>query len=123
MILILAIFSISILLLIIACGVLYNKNIKLKLKLEEINNSAQELAKIGPGARGILPDYELIFEKGKDTEHHFCVTYEVEVVEVSIDKIKVKAIDFTSHDHQANDPANRTELIRFMENKWISMKK
>jgi hypothetical protein len=119
----LGIFSISILILIIACGILYRNNLRLKVKLSSANEYKESMVEIEPGDRAIIPDYELLFEKGNDKEHHFKVTYEVEVMEVSNDKIKVKAIDFTSHDHQANDPVNRTGLIQFMENKWVPRKR
>lgn len=119
----LGIFSISILTLIITCGVLYRNNLRLKLELNSANEYKESMVKIEPGDRAIIADYELCFEKGKDEEHSFSVTYEVEVLEVSKDRIKVKATGFTSQDHKANDPKNYQELIDFMENKWIARKR
>jgi hypothetical protein len=55
-----------------------------------------------------------------DTKESFHVTYEVEIVEVSMDKVKVKAIDFTSNDKFARDPKHKSAIIDFMKDKWIS---
>jgi hypothetical protein len=54
-----------------------------------------------------------------ETKENFHVTYEVEVLEVSVDKVKVKAIDYTSTDKFAKDPQNKSSIINFLQNKWV----
>ena len=73
----------------------------MKLEVEKTKKSQEDLVSIDPGDRAILPDYGL---KQVDTNESFEVTYEVEIVEVSMGKVKVKAIDFTSNDKFARDP-------------------
>ena len=57
-----------------------------------------------------------------DTKEKFSVTYEVEILEVSIDRVKVKAIDFTSNDKFGKDPKHKSSIVDFMKDKWISKK-
>ena len=39
-----------------------------------------------------------------------------------MDKVKVNAVDYTSNDKFAKDPNNRSSIINFLQNKWISKK-
>jgi hypothetical protein len=107
-------------------GKLYSKNVSLqvemanmKLTVDKVNQAQEELVSIDPGDRAILPEYGL---KTVDTNENFHVTYEVEITEVSMDKVKVKAIDFTSNDKFAKDPKNKSSIINFLQNKWVSKK-
>jgi hypothetical protein len=50
------------------------------------------------------------------------VTYEVEIIEVSENKIKVSAYDFTSTDSFARDPTNKQNIIGFFQNQWVPKK-
>lgn len=118
--------SFSVLISLIFIGKLYLKNINLqkeivnmKLTVDKVSQAQEELVSIDPGDRAILPDYGL---QQVDTKEDFHVTYEVEVLEVSIDKVKVKAIDYTSTDRFAKDPKNKSAIINFLQNKWVNKK-
>jgi hypothetical protein len=90
-----------------------------KALLDKTLKDAEELVSIDPGDRAILPDYGL---KQVDTNESFEVTYEVEIVEVAMDKVKVKAIGFTSNDRFAKDPKNKSSIINFLQDKWVKKK-
>ena len=116
--------SFAVLICLIFIGVLYFNNIKLqvemanmKLTVDKVNQAQEDLISIDPGDRAILPDYGL---QHTDTKESFSVTYEVEVLEVSMDKVKVKAIDYTSTDKFAKDPKNKQAIINFLQDKWVS---
>ena len=120
----LIILSIALFLNIIFIIRLYETNSKLKSEVEMLKSEVekskqdkQELISIDPGDRAIIPNYGMI---QTDTKESFHVTYEVEIVEVSVDKVKVKAIDFTSNDKFARDPKHKSAIIDFMKDKWIS---
>jgi hypothetical protein len=98
---------------------LKSENDKLKSEVDKSKKDKEELVSIDPGDRAILPDYGL---QHTDTKESFHVTYEVEIVEVSVDKVKVKAIDFTSNDKFAKDPKHKSAIIDFMKDKWIAKK-
>jgi len=107
-------------------GFLYSKNVGLqkemanmKLTVDKVNQAQEELVSIDTGDRAILPDYGL---QHTDTKENFSVTYEVEVLEVSMDKVKVKAINFTSTDKFAKDPKNKSSIINFLQDKWVKKK-
>jgi hypothetical protein len=118
--------SFSVLVSLIFIGKLYSSNIGLqkemtnmKLTVDKVNQAQEELVSIDPGDRAILPEYGL---KTVDTNENFHVTYEVEITEVSMDKVKVKAIDYTSNDRFAKDPKNKSSIINFLQSKWVSKK-
>jgi hypothetical protein len=120
----LIVLSFSVLVSLIFIGKLYSSNVSLqkevtnmKLTIDKVNQAQEELISIDTGDRAILPDYGL---QHTDTKENFSVTYEVEVLEVSMDKVKVKAIDYTSNDKFAKDPNNRSSIINFLQNKWVS---
>lgn len=114
--------SLSTFLGLIFIGVLFNKNIKLqkeisemKLAVEKANQEQEELVSIDVGDRAIIPNYGLTY---KDTDS-FNVTYEVEILEVSEDKVKVKSIDYTTTDKIARDPQLKPSILAFIDGKWI----
>ena len=122
----LIVLSFSILISLIFIGKLYSKNInlqkelsKMKSEVEKVNQAQEELVSIDSGDRAILPDYGL---QHTDTKESFNVTYEIEILEVSMDRVKVKAIDYTSTDKFAKDPKNKSSIINFLQNKWVSKK-
>ena len=122
----LIVLSFSVLISLIFIGFLYSKNLGLqkemanmKLEVEKTKKYQEDLVSIDPGDRALLPEYGL---KTIDTNENFHVTYEIEITEVSIDKVKVNAIDYTSNDKFAKDPNNRSSIINFLQNKWISKK-
>jgi hypothetical protein len=93
---------------------------KAKLDLNKTKEDAQELVEIEAGDNAIVPGYGLS-TKGSDDEKSisFTVTYEVEILEVSVDSVKVKAIDYRSHDSYAKDPANKQAILNFMTGSWL----
>lgn len=95
---------------------LQKENDNLKLISDKTLKDAEELVSIEPGDKAILPDYGL---QHAETKESFTVTYEVEVVEVSLDKVKVKAVDFTSEDKFAKDPKNKSSIVNFLQDKWV----
>ena len=122
----LIVLSFSVLISLIFIGKLYLSNIGLqkemanmKLEVEKTKKAQEDLVSIDLGDRALLPEYGL---KTLDTNESFHVTYEIEITEVSIDKVKVNAIDYTSNDKFAKDPNNRSSIINFLQNKWISKK-
>jgi hypothetical protein len=122
----LIVLSFTVLISLIFIGKLYLKNTNLqeeisnmKLEVEKTKKSQEELVSIDPGDRAILPDYGL---KQVSTNESFEVTYEVEVLEVSMDKVKVKAINYTSTDMFAKDPKNKSSIINFLQDKWVKKK-
>ena len=118
--------SLTVLVSLVFIGFLYSKNVGLqkemanmKLTVDKVNQAQEELVSIDPGDRAILPDYGL---SHTETKEDFHVTYEVEILEVSVDKVKVKAIDYTSTDKFAKDPKNKLAIINFLQDKWVKKK-
>ncbi len=97
---------------------LKQKIIKIKEKNSEMEKFNDDLMLIEPGDKAILPDYQLKATT-KTTNESFSVTYELEIVEISENKVKVIALDFTSSDKAGKDPANKAGIIEFMKNKWV----
>jgi hypothetical protein len=98
---------------------LTEENVVLKSEKEKSESQTSEIISIDPGDKAIIPNYGLTHT---DTKENFSVTYEVEILEVSLDKVKVVATDFTSNDSFARNPKHRSAIIGFMKNKWISKK-
>lgn len=72
-----------------------------------------------PGRKGLLCNFALT---QSSTKTDFKVTYEVEILEVSENKVKVSAYDFTSTDSFARDPSNRSAIVGFFQNQWVPKK-
>jgi len=90
--------------------------------LQEVSRTKkdkQELISIDPGDKAIVSNYGLVYGKGTSGEVTFSVTFEVEIVEVSMDKVKVKATDFVANDKTGRDHSNRQGILDFMQNKWL----
>ena len=87
-------------------------------QLEKQIKQQEELISIEPGDRAIVPNFGLCY-KDQDNFH---VTYEVEIVEVSVDKVKVKSIDFASTDTIAKDPKRKQGILDFVDGEWLSKK-
>ena len=118
--------SFTVLVSLVFIGLLYSKNVGLqkemanmKLTVDKVNQAQEDLVSIDPGDKAILPDYGL---SHTETKEDFHVTYEVEILEVSVDKVKVKAIDYTSTDKFAKDPKNKLAIINFLQGKWVNKK-
>ena len=86
----------------------------LKSKLEKAKEESE--TPIEPGDSAILPEFGLT---SKTDSQSFTVDYEVDIVEVSEDRVKVRATGYTSHDSYAKDPANRQSIIAFMQDHWV----
>ena len=95
----------------------YNNVQKEKQKVEQFK---EDLVSINIGDRVIYPDYGLVYDKGGDNEYHFNVTYELIVNDVTKDKVKVTAVDFTTTDSKINsDAGKRNGIISYMKDKWL----
>ena len=103
-------------------GDLKNELYEIKNKNNEMEKFNEDLMLIEPGDKVIYPDYGLVKDSGGPNEKSFKVTYELEVLDTSRDKVKVKAVDFTSTDAIGRDPQNKQGIIQFMDNKWVSKK-
>lgn len=89
------------------------------VEVEKTKQYQEELVSIEIGDKAIIPNYALT---RIDTKENFEVTYEVEIVEVSTKKVKVRAVNFTSTDKFARDPKNKHSIIQFLQDKWIDRK-
>ena len=86
----------------------------LKSKLERAKEESETPRE--PGDSAILPEFGLT---SKTDSQSFTVDYEVDIVEVSEDRVKVRATGYTSHDSYAKDPANKQSIITFMQDHWV----
>jgi hypothetical protein len=119
-ILIISVFILSILCFLIVSNIkirtknkyLSDDNSKLQKKVDDFKNYI-------PGRKGIIYNFPL---QQTSTKTDFKVTYEVEIIEVSENKIKVSAYDFTSTDSFARDPTNKQNIIGFFQNQWVPKK-
>lgn len=85
-------------------------------KLKADVKKVEEVTLIEPGDKALIPDYGL---SHKTTNESFTVDYEVEILEVSTDQVKVKALSYTSHDSFALDPRNNQSIINFLQSTWV----
>lgn len=90
---------------------------KTMLEMRSRLDRAEDAYGMEPGDCAILPEYGLT-TKG-DNPVAFTVDYEVDIVEVSADRVKVNATGYTSHDGIAKDPAKRQSIIAFMQGQWV----
>jgi len=119
-ILIISVFILSILCFLIVSNIkirtknkhLSDDNLKLQKKIDDFKNYI-------PGRKGIVYNFSL---QQVSSKIEFKVTYEVEIIESSENKIKVSAYDYTSNDTFAKDPSNRNSIINFFQNQWIAKK-
>lgn len=99
---------------------LFKENDSLKKSSDKVRKYTDDLLSIKVGDRAILPNYELVYDKTDSYKtDSFHVNYEVEIIEISTSKVKVKAIDFQSNDTIGRDPKNKSRIIAFMQNKWV----
>ena len=97
----------------------YNRNIELIVENKSLEKEIEKLSNnyydILPGKKALVSDYKFIFNK-KDK---FSVDYEVDILEISERRVKVKAYDYTSNDAIANDPSSKNSIVSFLDYKWI----
>lgn len=122
------ILSSCLLVLITYVGILYKKVEALKDELksakEEFDNQKSKYTKekelltsISIGDKALISNYGLCYtEKKKEFE----VTYEVEIIDISDKKVKVKSINFIPNCSVGRDPANHQGILNFIDNKWVS---
>ena len=79
------------------------------IKLKSDVKKVEEVIQIEPGDKALLPDYGLT---SKTDNVNFHVDFEVEILEVSVDQVKVKAVDYTSLDTYPNDSKNKQSIIK-----------
>lgn len=103
-----------------------NKNKLMKkelIKSKDINKKStkkiNDFLKFKIGDRGIL-DYTL---RKSPENKSFDLTYEVEIMGVSNNRVKVKVLGFNSFDSIANDSSNKSSIIKFIDGKWIPSNK
>jgi hypothetical protein len=102
---------------------LIDKNKELKSNVDKLESKKKENDKLALeaelvnliGCRATLP--QSLTYNDKDS---FSVVYEVEIVDISKDKAKIKVLDFSSTDKIANESAKRSGIINFMNNKWVN---
>jgi hypothetical protein len=121
--------SISIFILIIFLIVLGNKYFSSQLELNNLKSNFEKekekidkLVEIEPGDNAIIPNYGLQYtddSSGKEVVTSFKVTYEVEILEVAKDKVKVTAKDFTSVDSIGRDSSKKQGILNFLKDKWV----
>ncbi len=92
---------------------------ELKLQIDKLKDEVKKVEKvveIEPGDKALLPDYGLTC---KTDNQNFTVDYEVEILEVSVDQVKVKALSYTSQDSFAKNPQNKHSIINFLQSAWV----
>ncbi len=104
---------------------LLDKNSALLKELAAAKEAAEkehEIFGIAPGDTGIIKDFSIVNTNPKrnPVEIAYKVTFEVTILEVAKDSVKVTATGYTSFDKFARDSANRPGIIQFMTEKWVS---
>lgn len=74
---------------------------------------------VSPGDTGLINNYSLQHNRKDGTQYAFHVDFEVSIIELSEKRLKVSAIDYTTNDAWAKDPANRQGIINFFQNQWV----
>ena len=109
---------------------LYNSFDKLRLEFnnikkekEKVEKFKEDLVSINVGDKVISFSYSLVYDRGGKDEHSFDVDYELIVTDVTKDKVKVTAIDFTTKDSKVNaDSSKKRGIIDYMKDKWLDKK-
>lgn len=115
--------SLIILALLFACFKLYNDNLSLRGDKTTADKFKADLVTIKPGDHGIVPNFALVYNEGKPNEHHFNVTFEVSILEVTKEKLKIRVLDCITDDSVARDPKNKSGLLSILNNSWVDRKK
>jgi len=87
---------------------LRSKN-KTLVKSDKINNSASI------GDKCLYRSFGLI----SNNEVKFSVDYELEILEISNDSFKVRALNFNHNCSVGADKSEKTGIIDFMKNRWV----
>jgi len=107
----LIILSISLLICVV---IIFSLNIKNKtlVKPDKINN----LASIGD--KCLYRSFGLTTTNGNNSTE-FSVDYELEILEISNDSFKVRALNFNHNCSVGADKSEKTGIIDFMKNRWV----
>jgi hypothetical protein len=116
--------SIALVISAITLSKLLDKNTTLQKELDSAKKvvvKEKDIFDIMPGDTGIIKDYGIVnTNPNRDpVKIEYKVTYEVTILEVSKDSVKVTATDFSSFDIYPRDPNNRPSIIKFMKEKWV----
>lgn len=118
---------------IITTNILSIKNRKLKEKISslesEIERKSRTIKSINDekskedftGRTGVYVEPSLTF--GNEKDKSFSVTYDVEILESTTTKFKIKALSFTVNQSHAKDPKYKSDLMSYIENKWVDRSK
>jgi hypothetical protein len=91
-------------------------NLGLRNQVNKLKDERKKLLQIGVGSR-VLFKKDLVNKKAKQ---EFTVLYEADVIESSLNRLKICANTFTSEDTWPNQPANSQGVINYMQNKWVN---
>lgn len=93
-----------------------------KLKKDK-KTTQDQITDIVVGDRVVIPNYDLIMGKGTDEEFSFSVDFELEVLEVANDMLKVKTTGFKTTSSKINgDPSTHAGIKNFLNEKWVKKK-
>lgn len=56
-----------------------------------------------------------------DDNHSFHIQYEVEILELTKTKAKIKTLDFYTDDGKMSDPKHKNNLMNYMDGKWVNL--
>jgi hypothetical protein len=100
-------------------------SIKRDVESKKPVKNEEDIFDIMPGDTGILNNYGLVnTQKNRNpVKIEYKVTYEVTILEVSKNSVKVTATDFSSFDSFARDSSNRQGIMNFMKEKWLDKSK
>ena len=88
---------------------------------KDISDNAKDIVfNVKPGYKGLVPGYSLYWTADKKS---FTVNYEVEILEVTDKKLKVKGYNFTSEDRKAMEPGNKISILRHVDEQWLDKSK
>lgn len=122
----------AIVLLISLCHILYQKTEKLREIIGELQKKIKDVTAQKAALQKSLSDTTIDLSGrsavyvvgsmyyGEDKTNMFTTTYEVDILESTDRKVKVKATDFTVDKAFAKDPKHRQGILDYVENKWVN---
>lgn len=116
MIVIYSIFLVIMFILTVVCIKLWRSNVVKSTELKKI----LAFYDIEPGDKAIIADFALLRTESTGKKKNYTVTYEVEVIDISNNKVKVKVTDISSQYAEGNDPTQRSSIIQIVNNTWVS---
>jgi hypothetical protein len=89
---------------------------ELLTKYNSIKDYKSSYYSLYPGRKALIHNYGL-----KMGSESFSVNYEVEILEITQNKVKAKAYDFNSDSKIGNDPSLRQGILNIINNTWINL--